>query len=88
MTSTAANAELCAQRDALKSSLQDVRNVDIVASGPSGLEAAVTKVRTNLQALRANEKDEYREPAQALDVALEQLDTAVKNVDSGAWAQL
>jgi hypothetical protein len=82
-TSTAQNAELCAQRDALESSLQELRNVDVVASGTSGIEQALTKVRSNLQALRETARGEYRDQTQALDDALQELDAAVKNVNSG-----
>ena len=81
-TSTAGNAELCAQRDALESSLQDLRNVDI-RSGTAGIQAALTEVRTSLQGLRTAAKGEYRDQIDAADNALQELETAVTNVDSG-----
>jgi ABC-type phosphate/phosphonate transport system substrate-binding protein len=82
-TSTAGNAELCAQRDALESSLRELTNINVVASGTSGIQEALTKVRANLQALRATARDQYRDQTQALDDALQELETAVTNVDSG-----
>jgi hypothetical protein len=85
-TSTAGNAELCAQRDALESSLRELTNINVVASGTSGIQEALTKVRTNLQALRTTARDQYRDQTQALDDALQQLETAVTNVDSGGVA--
>jgi ABC-type phosphate/phosphonate transport system substrate-binding protein len=82
-TSTAGNAELCAQRDALESSLRELTNINVVASGTSGIQEALSKVRTNLQALRTTARDQYRDQTQALDDALRELETAVTNVDSG-----
>jgi 4-hydroxy-L-threonine phosphate dehydrogenase PdxA len=82
-TSAAQNAELCAQRDALESSLQELRSVNVVTSGTAGIETALTKVRTNVQTLRETARGEYRDQTQALDDALQELDAAVKNVDAG-----
>ncbi len=39
--------QLCADIDAFKSSIEDLKNVDIVKSGTSGLQAAVDKVKTS-----------------------------------------
>ena len=78
--------QLCADRDAFKSSIEDLKNVDIVKSGTSGLQAAVDKVKTNLQALRTSAADEAKDQVKAVEDSLKELETAVKNVSSGGEA--
>lgn len=46
--------------DSFKSSIEDLKNVDIVKSGTSGLQAAVDKVKTSLQSLRTSAAYEPR----------------------------
>jgi hypothetical protein len=78
--------QLCADYDAFKSSIEDLKNVDIVKSGTSGLQAAVDKVKTNLQALRTSAAGEAKDQIQAVEDSLEELETAISNVGSGGEA--
>jgi hypothetical protein len=78
--------QLCADYDALKSSIEDLKNVDIVKSGTSGLQAAVDKVETSLQSLRASAAGEAKNQIQAVEDSLKELETAISNVSSGGEA--
>ena len=78
--------QLCADYDAFKSSIEDLKNVDIVKSGTSGLQAAVDKVKTSLQSLRTSAADEAKDQIQAVEDSLKDLETAISNVSSGGEA--
>jgi hypothetical protein len=75
--------QLCADIDAFKSSIDDLKNVDIVKSGTSGLQTAVDKVKTSLQALRTSAASDAKDEIQAVEDSLKELETAIKNVSSG-----
>lgn len=75
--------QLCADRDALKSSIDDLTNVDIAKSGTSGLQAAVDQVKGDLGSLRKSAAGEFDDQVQAMEKSLGELETAVKNVSSG-----
>ena len=78
--------QLCADYDAFKSSIEDLKNVDIVKSGTSGLQAAVDKVKTSLQSLRTSAAGEAKDQIQAVEDSLKDLETAISNVSSGGEA--
>ena len=75
--------QLCADYNAFKSSIEDLKNVDIIKSGTSGLQAAVDKVKTSLQALRTSAASDAKDEIQAVEDSLKELETAIKNVSSG-----
>jgi hypothetical protein len=72
--------------DSFKSSIEDLKNVDIVKSGTSGLQAAVDKVKTSLQSLRSSTAYEAKDQIQAVEDSLKNLETAISNVSSGGEA--
>ncbi len=78
--------QLCADYDAFKSSIEDLKNVDVVKSGTSGLQAAVDKVKTDLQALRTSAAGEAEDQIKAVEDSLNDLETAISNVSSGGEA--
>ena len=78
--------QLCADYNAFKSSIEDLKNVDVVKSGTSGLQAAVDKVKTDLQALRSSAAGEAEDQIKAVEDSLNDLETAISNVSSGGEA--
>jgi hypothetical protein len=78
--------QLCADYNAFKSSIEDLKNVDIVKSGTSGLQAAVDKVKTSLQSLRTSAAGDAKDQIQAVEDSLKDLETAISNVSSGGEA--
>jgi hypothetical protein len=82
-TPVTGSAELCAQRETLKTDVDDLTKVDVVANGASALTPAITKVKDDLQGLKAAATDDLKPQIQALEDSLQQLDDAVKNISSG-----
>jgi hypothetical protein len=78
--------QLCADYTAFKSSIEDLKNVDIVKSGTSGLQAAVDKVKTSLQSLRTSAAGQAEDQIKAVEDSLKDLETAISNVSSGGEA--
>jgi hypothetical protein len=90
-TSTSAgsgNAQLCADRDALTASIQDLTSVDIVKNGTAGLTTALTKVKDNLAAVKASASAQLQPQVKAFEDALTALGTAVTNLSSGGVASV
>jgi len=85
-TGSTDNAALCAERDKLQSSIQNLTSVDVVRNGTSSLQAAVADVRTNVQSLRATAKDQFQDQTQALENSLQQLETALQDTSSSGVA--
>lgn len=76
-----AEERLCEDRDALESSLRALRDVDIVAEGTSGVQAALSDVEEDLQALRDSASENFGDEVDALRDALDDLRTAVEGAD-------
>jgi hypothetical protein len=81
--SVASNAQLCSARDALKQSVQDLGNVNVIKNGTSGLDAAVNKVRDNLQAVKSASHGQLQPQVTAVQNALDQLGKSISNLGSG-----
>ena len=81
-----ASAEVCAAREELRTSITDVKDVDIVANGTSSLQAAITKVKDNLTTLKSTAGDELQPEVTALQDALTDLQSAPDDVSSGGVA--
>jgi hypothetical protein len=77
-----ASAALCKARDDLRSSVQELASVDVVKNGTSSLQAALTKVKNNLQAVKDAAGSDLQPQVNALQSAVDQLSTAVANVSS------
>jgi len=80
-----ASAELCAARDDLQSSITDLKDVNL-SSGTAGVQAAITKIKDNVATLKSTAGDDLQPQVTALQDALTDLETALKNVSSGGMA--
>jgi hypothetical protein len=77
-TATApASDDVCADREALRSSVDALVDVDVVAEGTDGVSAAIADVKDNLTALRGSAGDELQPDVQAVQDALDDLETMV-----------
>lgn len=85
-TPDTASAEVCAAREELRSSITDLKDVDIVANGTSSLQAAITKVKDNLTTVKSTAGDELQPEVTALQDALTDLQSALDDVSSGGVA--
>jgi hypothetical protein len=82
-SSGTASSQLCTARDNLKTSIQDLTNVDVLKNGTSGMQDAVNKVKDNLQAVKTNASSDLQPQIQAFRDSLTALGNAVSNVSSG-----
>jgi hypothetical protein len=78
--------QLCSAFDALKSSIRDLASVDVVKNGTSGVQDAVTKVKDNLQGVKASASDQLRPQVQTFEDSVTALGNAISNVGSGGVA--
>ena len=76
-------SQACQDSTNLKSSIQDLRDVNVVKDGPSALTGAIAQVNTDFQALQATAKDEFGSEVTAVSNSLSALKSAVQNVSSG-----
>ena len=76
-------ADVCADREALRESVDVLTNVDVVAEGTNGVTAAVSDVEDDLAALRSSAGDALEPQVQAVQDDLDELETAVDEIDSG-----
>ena len=84
--SVAPAGDVCADREALSTSVDALKNVDIRAEGTNGLTTAIGAVKDDLAALRTSAGDELQPQVQAVQSALDDVQTAVGNVGSGGVA--
>ena len=70
----------------MRTSVDALKNLDVVAEGTNGVTAAVTDVKEALAALRGSAGAELQPQVQAVQDAVDQLETAVANLDSGGAA--
>jgi gas vesicle protein len=75
-------SSLCSDVDALKSSTQDLKNVDVVQNGTSALQSALDQVKSDASKLADSAKTEFKPQVDALTSALSSLGTAVKHIGS------
>jgi hypothetical protein len=76
-------SQACKDSTNLKSSVQDLRDVNVVQDGPSALTSAFNQVQTDFQALQSTAKDEFGPDVTAVSNALSALQAAVQGVASG-----
>jgi len=67
----------CADRDALQSSIDSLTDVDVVAEGTNGLEAAVDAVSDDLAAVQESAGDDIQPEVDAVRTALDDVQVAV-----------
>jgi hypothetical protein len=85
-TPVTASAELCAQRDALESSIDDLKDINIVQAGASGVQDALTKVKDDLVGVEQAAGEDLKPQVQEFKDALSNLETAIKDIGSGGAA--
>jgi hypothetical protein len=85
--SAAPSDDVCADREALRSSVAALNDVNLRAEGTNGVTAAINAVKDDLAALRTSAGDKLRLQVQAVQDAIDQLETAVGNLGSGGGAE-
>jgi hypothetical protein len=81
-TTTAPEDAVCDDAQALTASVDDLKEVDLVAEGTDGASAAITAVKDDLSAFSESAGDEVQPQVQAVEDAIDELETAVENLDS------
>jgi hypothetical protein len=85
---TRAHDQVCVDLQALKTSVSDLKNVDVVKNGTDDLRAALDKVEENAQALRTDSAGSLRSAIDQLRSALTNLESAIRNVLSQGTEQV
>ena len=83
---TTTTASVCADREALQTSVDSLKNVDLVAEGTNGANAAIDDVQEDLTALQTSASAELQPEVQAVQDDVDALKTAAENLDSGGAA--
>ena len=74
--------DVCTDSQALSASVDDLKDVDLVAEGTDGASAAITAVKDDLAAFSESAGDEVQPEVQAVEDAIDELETAMDNLDS------
>ncbi len=83
---TTTTASVCADREALQTSVDSLQNVDLVAEGTNGVNAAIDDVQEDLTALQTSASAELQPEVEAVQDDVDELKTAAENLDSGGAA--
>jgi hypothetical protein len=84
----ASEADVCDARDALQRSLEALKDVDVRAEGTGGVEAAINGVKDDLEALVDSVGEELKPEVESVQDAVDELEAAVTNLDSGGAAKV
>ena len=88
-STTATTDPVCADAQALQSSVANLKDVDLVAEGTNGATAAVSAVKDDFAAVKESAGDKLQPQVQDVQDAIDKMETAVDNIDSdGAAAAL
>ena len=79
----AGKEQICQARDQLKTSVAALTTPALLVRGPSAIKAAVDKVQTDLSAVKSSASQDYQPQVDAMQTALQQLQTAVGNLGNG-----
>jgi hypothetical protein len=79
----AGKEQICAARDQLKTSVAALVNPALLTGGTTGIKAAVDNVQSDLDAVKKAGKQDYATDVDALQSALQQLQTAVGKLGNG-----
>lgn len=82
-TSDAAADDVCADREALRSSVGALEDVDLNADGASGVTAALGDVKDDLAAVGDSAGSEVQPQVDDVQSAVDELETAVADLGSG-----
>jgi hypothetical protein len=78
-TTTSAEEALCADREELTTAVQGLTDLDIVASGTDGLQAALTDVKDSLSGLKESASDNFQPEVEAVESSIQDLETAISD---------
>ena len=81
-SATTAAPTVCDDAKALSSSVDELKNVDLASQATDGATAAISAVKDDLAALSKSAGDELRPQVQAVQDAIDELETAVGNLGS------
>jgi len=81
-------ADVCEAQDALRSSLEGLTDLDVPTDGTGDVEAAIDGVREDLEALVDSVGDEMKPEVDAVQSAMDELETAIGNVQSGGASEV
>jgi DNA repair ATPase RecN len=73
---------VCDQKDALEASVQDLTDLDIIASGTDGLTEAVNNVKEDLQGLKSAVSTDVQPEVEALETAVSDAEDTLGTIDS------
>jgi hypothetical protein len=85
-STTAASDPVCADAEALQSSVAALKDVDLVAEGTNAASAAISAVKDDLTALKESAGDELQPQVQDVEDSVDELETAVDNLDDDGGA--
>jgi ABC-type glycerol-3-phosphate transport system substrate-binding protein len=85
---SAAGGDPCADRDELRSSIDALTEVDVVAEGTNGLEPAIEAVTEDLAAVQESAGDDIQPEVDAVGSALDDVEAAVSNGSAEDAAQI
>ena len=80
------SGDMCADRESLRASVASLEDVDLVAEGTNGVTAAVDAVKDDLTALRGSVSADLQPQVQAVQDAVDALDTAAADLGEGGAA--
>ena len=83
-----AGGDPCADRDALRSSIDSLTEVDVVAEGTNGLQAAIDAVTEDLAAVRASAGDDIQPEVAAVQSALDDVEAVVSTGSAADAAEI
>jgi hypothetical protein len=91
-TSSTANGpagkeQVCAARDQLKKSVTALTDASLLASGTTAIKAEVAQVQSDLAAVKKAGKQDYETEVDAMQSAVDQLQTAAGKLGNGDAAQ-
>ena len=78
--------KVCTDIETLKSSVTDLKNVDVVANGTNELRDAANKVKGNAETLRADSAAALRSAVDQLNSSLTAVRTSIENVAADGTA--
>jgi len=81
-TTTAPTDDVCDDAQALSASVDELNDVDLAAEGTDGASAAISAVKDDLTAFSESASEELQPQVQAVEDAIDELETAVDNLDS------
>ena len=83
----AGKEEVCAARDQLKTSVAALTDATLLTGGTAGIKAAVAQVQTDRAAVKTAGKETYATEVDAMQSAVDQLETAAGELGNGNAAE-